>query len=171
MAKYKITNAAGSDLPAIYGLFEKAIQFLKANNYIGWTSYDKGFIKSDVAQGLLFKITCGDKIACIFSICHSDTLIWRDREQGDAVYLHRIVLNRDFAGEKLFHKVLEWAIRYARGRNLRYVRMDTWADNAKIIAYYKSYGFSFIENYVTPDTENLPVQHRNLNIALLERLL
>jgi predicted GNAT family N-acyltransferase len=83
-------------------------------------------------------------------------------ERGDALYLHRIVLNRDFTGEKLFIKVLEWALEHATNCGKKYVRMDTWADNAKIIDYYKSYGFRFIENYTTADTTDLPVQHRNL---------
>ena len=46
--------------------------------------------------------------------------------------------------------------------------MDTWADNTKIIAYYKSYGFKFIENYKTTNDSELPIQNRNLNVALLE---
>ena len=46
--------------------------------------------------------------------------------------------------------------------------MDTWAGNEKLINYYKSYGFRFIENYTTANTEDLPEQHRNLKVALLE---
>lgn len=165
---YTITNAVKEDLPGIYLLFEEAILFLKANGYIGWNSYDKAFIQSDIEQGLLFKIKCDGDIACIFSVCYSDVVIWREREKGDALYLHRIVSNRNFAGQKLFHKVLEWAVEAAKRRQLKHVRMDTWADNEKIIAYYRSYGFLFIERYTTPDTDDLPVQHRNLGVALLE---
>lgn len=165
---FSIDNATPDDLPVIYHLFEEAILFQKQNNYKGWNSYDREFIKSDIQNGLLYKIVSGDDIACIFSICFSDVLIWREKEKGNAVYLHRIVLNRKFAGGKIFQKVLEWAMQFAREAKLKYIRMDTWADNEKIIAYYKSYGFVFVENYTTPDTENLPVQHRNLNVALLE---
>lgn len=166
--KYAIANADRNDLSVIFNLFEKAIQFLKLNKYIGWNSYDKAFIQSDIEQERLFKITIGNEIACIFSVCYSDALIWREMEKGNAIYLHRIVLNRYFAGEKLFSKILEWAIQFAKNNNLQYIRMDTWADNKKIIDYYKSYGFYFIENYTTSNTEDLPVQHRNLNVALLE---
>lgn len=169
--KYIITNSDNDDLPLIYNLFENAIEFLKANNYIGWNSYDKKFIKSDIKQGLSFKLTYDNEIACIFSICYSDALIWREKEVGNAIYLHRIVLNRNFTGEKLFSKVLEWTIQLAKDKDLTYIRMDTWAANEKIIDYYKSYGFSFVENYTTPNTENLPRQHRNLNVALLELTL
>lgn len=163
-----IINATKDDLPLIYQLFEKAILFQKQNNYIGWNSYDKEFIKADIQSGLLYKIVRGADVLCIFSICLSDELIWREREQGNAVYLHRIVLNQKFKGEKLFKQVLDWAIRFALERNLTYIRMDTWANNDKLIAYYRSYGFRFIENYTTSGTENLPIQHRNLNVALLE---
>ncbi len=165
---YEITNAEWNDLQDIYLLFEQAIQFQKANNYTGWNSYDKQQIEYDIKHNQLFKIYSGNTIACIFSICSNDKIIWREREKGDAIYLHRIVLNQKFAGEKLFKKVLEWAIQYAITNNLQYIRMDTWADNAKIIAYYQSYGFGFIENYTTPNTVLLPVQHRNLRVALLE---
>ncbi len=46
--------------------------------------------------------------------------------------------------------------------------MDTWADNKKIITYYQSFGFEFVENYKTTDAPELPTQNRNLNVALLE---
>jgi mannose-6-phosphate isomerase-like protein (cupin superfamily)/ribosomal protein S18 acetylase RimI-like enzyme len=163
-----IINATSEDLLLIYQLFEEAISFQRRNNYIGWSSYDKEFVKADIQSGLLYKIVRGAEVLCIFSICLSDELIWRDKENGDAVYLHRIVLNQKFKGEKLFKQVLDWAVRFARERKLEYIRMDTWADNHKIISYYQSYGFQFIENYTTSATEDLPIQHRNLKVALLE---
>lgn len=166
---YTIINALPGDLPAIYRLFEEAIRFQKENNYIGWANYDKRFLQSDIQHSFLFKILNHDNdITCIFSICYSDELIWREKEKGDAVYLHRIVLNQKYKGERLFQTVLNWAIELARKRKLKFIRMDTWAENEKIIAYYKSYGFTFVENYTTPDIDHLPVQHRNLSVALLE---
>jgi hypothetical protein len=53
-------------------------------------------------------------------------------------------------------------------KNLKFIRMDTWAADLRIIDYYKGFGFRFIENYVTPDTRELPVHNRKLALALLE---
>lgn len=89
-------------------------------------------------------------------------------EKSDAIYLHRIVLNREFRDIKLFNLLLDWALEHARQKKLKHLRMDTWAGNEKLINYYKSYGFRFIENYTTANTEELPEQHRNLKVALLE---
>jgi ribosomal protein S18 acetylase RimI-like enzyme len=165
---HAIVNATVDDLEIIYQLFEEAIQFQQKNKYIGWLSYDKEYIQKDVEENLLFKLVNEESIVCIFSICYSDKLIWRGKEKGDAIYLHRIVLNRTFQGEKGFQKILNWTLGYAKERLLKYIRMDTWAENEKLISYYKTYGFRFIENYTTANTEALPIQHRNLKVALLE---
>lgn len=169
--EYQILNTTTADLERIYWLFEEAIAYQKRNNYVGWNSYDKDFIKLDIEQKLQFKVCTGNDMLCIFSICFNDELIWRTREKGDAIYLHRIVVNPNFKGQKQFEKVLAWAIKFAKERQVSYLRMDTWADNSHIINYYKSYGFKFLENYTTPNTLNLPLQHRNLNVALLEMKL
>lgn len=164
---YTITNATTNDLVAIYQLFEEAIQFQKKHNYIGWNNYDKEFIKNDIQNGLLFKLVNEGEIICIFSICYKDELIWREKEKGDALYLHRVVVNQQFKGERTFQQVLDWAMQFAQEKKLQYIRIDTWAKNEKIIAYYKTYGFAFVENYTTPGTDALPLQHRNLTVALL----
>ena len=167
-ADHIVVKAKKKDLDIICQLFEAAILFQKLNDYTGWNSYDRQYLQTDIEKGLLFKIISGEDIICIFCICYRDELIWRAMENGNALYLHRIVLNRQFKGGKAFPKVLEWALVHAAEKHLDNIRMDTWAVNEKIINYYKSYGFAFIENYTTPDTEDLPIQHRNLNVALLE---
>lgn len=89
-------------------------------------------------------------------------------DQNDAIDLHRIVVNPNFKGQRQFEKVLNWACQFARQNNLKFVRMDTWADNLKIIEYYKSFRFEFVENYKTTNAAELPIQNRNLNVTLLE---
>ena len=165
---YTIENAHTTDLPFIYHLFDEAILFQRRNAYRGWDGYDKAFLSEDVKKGLLYKVIYQQQIACIFSVCYTDQLIWREMDRGNAIYLHRVVLNQQFKGQHLFQQVLDWARQTAIERGLTYIRMDTWADNEKIIDYYKRYGFQFIEQYTTADTTALPLQHRNLTVALLE---
>jgi hypothetical protein len=165
---HKVIQASLDDTSLIFSLFEQAIQYQKDNHYIGWNSFDKDFITADIKEGLLYKIMDGGDAQCIFCVCYSDKLIWREQEKGDAIYLHRIVLNRKFQGVKIFRTVLDWAVETIHKKKLKFVRMDTWAGNTKLINYYKSYGFRFVENYTTGDTTDLPLQHRNLNVALLE---
>ena len=140
----------------------------KKNDYKVWTSIDTAALEKDIDKLLQYKIVSGNTILCIFSIQHSDPFIWRDKDQADAVYLHRIVVHPDFKGQRQFEKVLNWAREFALQNHLRFIRMDTWADNSKIINYYKSFGFQFIENFKTGNAQELPIQNRNLDVALLE---
>lgn len=165
---HEISNTEHSDLKIIYQFFEEAIDYIKRNNYIGWTTFDKGYLIKDLENKLQFKITVQDEIAAVFSICFSDSLIWREMEKGDAIYLHRIVVNPKFKGQMQFDKILTWCKILAIEKELKYIRMDTWAANPNIIDYYKSFGFKHIEDYTTPNTTELPDQHRNLKVALLE---
>lgn len=168
MEKYKIVNTEAADLNFIYFLFQEAINFQKKNNFIVWKGYDKKVLKKDIENKLQYKILINEEIACVFSICYSDPYIWREMENGDAVYIHRMVVSPGHHGKKHFDKVLNWVLTDAKQKKLKFVRMDTWAENRRIIEYYKSFGFKFLENYKTPDTSDLPLQHRKLDLALLE---
>jgi len=165
---FHIENTTLKDLEFVCWLFEEAMAFQKNNNYSGWNTFDVDYIKQDIEEKLQFKIIHNKNISGIFSICLNDHLIWRDKENGDSLYLHRIVVSPTHTGRKIFEIVLEWAKEYAHSNKLKFIRMDTWADNPKIISYYQSYGFEFVENYTTPKIESLPIQHRNLKVALLE---
>ncbi|WP_310395667.1 GNAT family N-acetyltransferase [Hymenobacter sp.] len=165
---HEVSNTTKEDLNKIYWLFEQAISLQGKNGYKVWEKIDDSALHTEIENGLQYKIVEGATVLCVFSIQHNDPFIWRDRDQSDAIYLHRIVVNPNFKGQRLFGKILDWAKRFARRNNLKYIRMDTWADNEKLIDYYKSFGFHFIEYYETLDAPELPIQNRNLNVALLQ---
>lgn len=163
-----IQNTTVDDFEFICQLFDEAILYQKNKGFPVWNGYDKNVLKADAKNKLQFKIVEDDTILCVFSICFNDQIIWREKEKEDAIYLHRIVVNPKYKGQKQFEKILSWAKQFGKHKNLKHVRMDTWGDNQSILNYYQSYGFKLIENYTTPTTENLPIQHRNLYLALLE---
>ena len=164
----KIINITVDDLVIVLWLFEQAMEFQGKNGYKVWEKIDQLFLQREIDEGLQFKIVKNENILCIFSVQYNDPLIWRDRDRQDAIYLHRIVVSPNFKGQKQFQHVLNWAKQYSRETNLKYVRMDTWTENKKIIDYYQSFGFQFVENYKTTYAAALPLQNRNLELALLE---
>jgi len=164
----KIERTRFEDLAFICTLFDEAINYQKKKNFPVWNGYDIEAFKKDISAGNQYKILIEDQIAIVFSVCYTDEIIWREKENGDSLYLHRIAVNPLFKGQKLFGDILNWAIEHVKTKKLLKIRMDTWGDNSTIIDYYKSFGFNFIENYTTPNTLDLPIQHRNVLLALLE---
>jgi GNAT superfamily N-acetyltransferase len=168
MVEYEIRTTEMSDAELVFDLFEQSIKYQQAKGYPVWRNYDKDAIRNDIENKNQYKVVIAFKPAIVFSICNDDALIWREHEKGDAIYLHRIVVNPEFKGQKLFGAIVDWSVNHCRQKGLKKVRIDTWANNPTIITYYKSFGFRFIENYTTPDSPELPSHDRNLSLALLE---
>lgn len=166
--QYEVRNTEKEDLDFVFDLFEQSIIYQEKKGYPVWRNYDREAIIKDIENKNQYKIVVDAKPAIVFSVCYADKIIWRDLDKGESVYLHRIVVNPEFKGQKLFGKILEWAIDHCKKHGLGSIRMDTWAANPTIIHYYQGFGFSFVENYITPDTHELPVHNRNLPLTLLE---
>ena len=164
----EIVNTSKEDAKMIDFLFNEAMKLNAKKGYRTWEILDRSALQKDMDNKLQYKVITGKVILCIFSIQYRDPFIWRDRDQTPGIYLHRIVANPNFKGQRLFEKVLTWAKKHARENKISVIRMDTWAENKRIIEYYTSYGFEFLENYTTSNTPELPVQNRNLRVALLE---
>jgi hypothetical protein len=166
--EHKIEHCSFEDLEAIYELFNQSIHYQERNNYPVWKNYDKSALIRDVENKNNYKILIDAQLAIAFSVCYSDTILWKEKEDGNSLYLHRIVGNPKFKGQKLFGLLLNWAIAHSKQKGLSSVRMDTWANNPTLTDYYKSFGFIFIENITAPDSLELPSHNRNLTLALLE---
>jgi GNAT superfamily N-acetyltransferase len=164
----EIRNTEMNDLEQIYELFDHSITYQEKRGYPVWRNYDKNAIITDIKGKNQFKVVIDSIIAIVFSVRYDDKVIWRHHDTGDAIYLHRIVVNPESKGQKLFGVILDWVIAHSKQKGLSAIRMDTWAANPTIINYYKSFGFTLVEDYTTPDSEELPVHNRNLALTLLE---
>lgn len=165
---YDVRNTDMEDLEIIFSFFDHSVDYQEKHGVPVWKNYDRNAIINDIKNKNQYKIVIDSQIALVFSVAYSDKLIWRDLEQGDAVYLHRIVVNPDFKGNRLFGNVATWTIKHCMEKGLKKIRMDTWASNFRIVEYYKTFGFRPVENYTTPDSAGLPVHNRNLALTLLE---
>ena len=157
-----------SDLDFVGWLLEEAIVYQRKNGYSLWTNFDMDVIRNEIKTNSQYKILIENEIACVFSVVFSDKVIWMEREIGDALYLHRILVNPKHKGKRLFGEILKWSISEANNKNLAYIRMDTWGDNPSIIAYYKTFGFKFICAITTPEDPELAPHYWNKFLALLE---
>jgi len=164
----QIIHTGMNDLEQVFQFFEHSISYQEKKGYPVWRNYDRNTVIKDVQDKNHYKVIVDAKTAIVFSVRYTDKVIWRDLDRGNSIYLHRIVVNPEFKGQRIFGTILDWAIEHAKEKGLGRIRMDTWANNPSIINYYKTFGFNFIEDYTTPDSEELPVHNRNMAMTLLE---
>jgi len=164
----KIVNANVNDVETIFELYDRAIEFQKTVFDKTWLGFDRGVVDTEIAERRLWKIVEGDDVACIFSIAYADPIIWGERSHESAMYIHRIVTNPEFRGRGYVRAITDWAREHARAKGLRFIRMDTWGDNQKLIDYYQQCGFKFLGLRTPAESPTMPKHYRGIDLSLFE---
>jgi GNAT superfamily N-acetyltransferase len=91
-------------------------------------------------DGELVVLPAEDRLAGCMFLQKCDPDYWPDDPPGEALYIHRLVVARDFAGRGLAHRMLAWAEERTREAGRPYVRLDCEL-RPKLIALYRTAGF------------------------------
>jgi ribosomal protein S18 acetylase RimI-like enzyme len=81
------------------------------------------------------------RIVATITLQTHDQVIWGE-DFGDALYIHLLVVHRDFRGRGIGRLLLQWATERAVEMKRRFLRLDCWAENAALRSYYEKAGFS-----------------------------
>lgn len=133
-----------------------------------WHAFPQALIASEIAAGNHFKVVRDNEIVGYFSLAWTDGAIWDERERGDAIYLHRMCANPQKKNVRLAELALDWALGLARENDRKFVRIDTWRESEKLIAYYQKIGYRFVGEKSIGDDARLQPHYRNINLALFE---
>ncbi len=121
----------------------------------------------EIEEGRQFKLVRDGEVAAVFLITNDDPVIWKELDKDRAVYLHRIVTHPEHRGKGIVPIIVEWAREFCRTHQREFIRLDTWLDNTKLVAYYEACGFSFVRNANLDDISDLP-SHYQWELALLQ---
>ncbi|WP_226064377.1 GNAT family N-acetyltransferase [Kaistella polysaccharea] len=164
-----ISNSTLDDIPEIFRLYDLATDYQKTA-FPGnvWPEFDQDFIATEVIENRQFKIVIDDKIACIWAITYNDEQIWEERENNDAIYLHRIATNPDFRGNNFVQLIADWSKDFAKKENKKFVRMDTCGQNDRLINHYKSCGFNFLGMKKLKNSSELQAHYHDADVCFFE---
>ena len=74
---------------------------------------------------------------------YADPEFWTEPDRpNDALYVHRMVVDRSAAGQGVDTKLLDWAESLAAARGRKWLRLDAWRTNEPLHAYYQRQGFA-----------------------------
>ena len=167
----RIHRSAQSDVGMFRDFWESAISYQQTRNFPLWPPYPEAMIVEEIRSGHHFSACFADgDLAGYFSVALSDAQIWREREQGNAIYIHRMCANPRRKGSNLASSVLAWAYQHAFHSGRKFVRMDTWSDNKPLVEYYIKCGFHYIGVQQLGVVPELPSHYSNTSLALFENL-
>lgn len=165
----RIKTSNLSDEACFLAFWNAALVYQRENKLPLWPDYPATKIREEVQHGLHFSVfNPNDDLVGYFSVVLSDPVIWAGDEKGDAIYIHRMCVNPAVKGGRLAQYVLAWACGYAAAKKRKYVRMDTWGDNLRLVDYYTSCGFRHIRTRNLGDVPELPPHYNNAVLALFQ---
>ncbi|MFC3560896.1 GNAT family N-acetyltransferase [Pedobacter jamesrossensis] len=165
--KIQVQNSQISDIDTIFQFYDMAIAHQKKVFNKHWQVFDRALIETEIADNRQYKILVEGVVACVFAVTFEDKLIWGDKD-ADSIYIHRIVTNPEFRGYSFVKEIIKWAKAFAPSKGIKYIRMDTWADNEKLLEYYTSCGFEYVGVIKMEETEGLPKHYEGISLSLFE---
>ena len=165
----RVEVATSADLSAVRAVYADGRARQREQRSTVWPEFRDEAILAEIEAKHLFRVVDGGTLAGIFSVAYEDEAIWGEHERGAHIYLHRIVRAAGHHGRGIVDAVLEWAHAHCRALGRAGLRIDTWANNAPLIAYYERLGFALVESRRTGKDARLPAHYHGLEFALLEQ--
>ena len=151
----RLSLATPGDLEVILGLIEDARRWLKAQGKDQWAEPwpDEKLRDARVLRGLVNEKTWivrqGDTAVATVTMAnrHNPDVWVKGACECDlaerAVYLHRLITARKYAGHRLGELLIKWAGERARAEyGARWIRIDVWTTNTDLHRYYQKLGFA-----------------------------
>ena len=168
MEEFKIVNSDSTNIDAIFNFYDIAIAFQKEKFDKHWEPFSRDMVIHEIEEKRQWKILSGNTIACIFVTAENDPLIWGEKDKEPSIYIHRIVTNPTFRGNNFVMRIVDWVKDYARSKNKKFIRMDTWGDNQKLINYYVDCGFTFLGITTPTGLDKLPLHYEGITLSLFQ---
>lgn len=151
-----IRNCIASDTESILALYEHARILQQEKKMVIWPAFEKTFIEQEISENRQWKLVMDGIMACNWAVTFEDKQIWEERDQDDAVYIHRIATHPHFRGNRFVDKIVAWAKQYAIQQEKKFIRLDTLGNNTGLIKHYTSAGFRFLGMFKLANTTGLP---------------
>src|SRR5260370_14221048 len=165
----RIEPATSHDITDIRAAYEFARATQREQGSVVWPDFTDATILGEIDEQQLFRVVIDGAIVGVFSLAYEDPAIWGPHERGAHLYLHRIARAAQYPGRGLMDVILTWAEQQCRRVGRDGLRMDTWASNALLIAFYLRHGFHLVQERRLGADPRLPPHYYGNVLALLEQ--
>lgn len=164
----QIVNSTPAAIETIFAFYELAVAHQKKVFNKHWQGFSLDLVTKEVEENRQYQILVDGEIGCIFAVTFNDPEIWGEKDLQPAIYIHRIATHPNFRGHGFVNKIIDWAKVYAQTNHIDYIRMDTWADNEKLLAYYTGCGFTHVGRIDVTADSGLPKHYEGISLNLFE---
>ncbi|WP_329169404.1 GNAT family N-acetyltransferase (plasmid) [Streptomyces sp. NBC_01267] len=151
-----ITRAEEADLHRLLRFRTDSAAWLAPLGIDQWSKpFPAENILSSIRAGEVFLVKesiDADAVATITLDQDADLRLWTPEERKEpARYVHKLTVDRKYAGTGLGARILDWAGDQAAKQGALWLRLDAWTTNPRLHAYYRDQGFEHVRTSTDPD--------------------
>lgn len=145
VSETQIRQAMPEDTEAVASILKEAARWLEQAGMPLWreNELEAARIAADVHAGLFFLAEYGGEPAGTVRFQLEDSVFWPEADWQEATYIHRLAVQRRYAGTGLSATILRWAVARTHSLGRRYQRLDCDASRPRLRAIYESFGFRY----------------------------
>lgn len=138
--------ARPGDAREIRQLRHRLEDWLLGRGIVQWlpSDVDQAGILEEIRAGQWHLVRQAGELVAALRLLWSDPQVWGpdEGEDGDAVYVHGLMLDRSLAGRALGERLLGWVAEQGRAAGRSWLRLDSSAANQALRDYYRTRGFA-----------------------------
>ncbi|MFE2529027.1 GNAT family N-acetyltransferase [Streptomyces sp. NPDC059382] len=149
-----ITRAEEADLHRLLRFRTDSAAWLRPLGTDQWSQpFPAEHILSSIRAGEVFlikEVAGGDAAATVTLDEDADSRLWTPEERvAPALYVHKLTVDRKYAGIGLGARILDWAGDRAARAGAEWLRLDAWTTNPQLQSYYRTQKFEHVRT--SPD--------------------
>lgn len=156
MEGYELHQAIPEEKELISAILHQAASWIQTKGSKQWSGILQSGVGKDnhdtmgaIQRGEVYFATIDEEPAGMFLLWDHqsqwDRQLWSPSSSTDHVYLHRLAIVRQYAGQGVSGKLLESAKEVARKNGKKSIRLDCLANNEYLNKLYKQNGFTYIK--------------------------
>ncbi|WP_028543760.1 GNAT family N-acetyltransferase [Paenibacillus taiwanensis] len=148
--RVQVRQATEADTADVMNLLTKTAQWLHSQGSTQWNSLLSGEdvhgTSKAIIRGDVFVFHEGSTLAAMVMLLQQpspwDIDLWGDEGHDSSIYVHRLAINRDYAGSELGSSVMKWVENGITFTGKHQIRLDCIEQNMRLFTFYSSLGYT-----------------------------
>jgi hypothetical protein len=144
-----VISAKPHDTEAVMRLLVKTAEWLQSKGSSQWNGLLRGVDSHNtpeaINRGEVFIFKRDEDLVGMLMLMRNpsqwDLELWGDQDHDRAVYLHRLAINRDYAGTDTGRRMMQWTNTGIPFPGKDTIRLDCIADNPILNSFYSGLGY------------------------------
>ncbi|MEU2559401.1 GNAT family N-acetyltransferase [Streptomyces longispororuber] len=143
----RISPAQEQDLPKLLAFRREAAAWLSRLGSDQWQRpYPADKLLATIEAGAVFMLRDGHVTAGTITLTpEAEAGLWSEEELSEpSMFVTKLTVAREYAGQNLGGRLLDWAGDRAFRAGARWLRLDAWTTNERLQRYYLAQGFTHV---------------------------